>query len=571
MKKKLSAIFATTIILGITMCAGGIPNENVFASSATVTENASQVLVDQDDIYVEYRGIVEHSSSSWVINLYVENNRDNDFYLSLRNVLINGCKMSISNNGGTIQSGSKYLAEPNFDLVLNTDDLSAYGISQITDISFDVHVTTEMFGDVILTTPVLLENVDKSFDGEMQEITPGKVILNQDDIHVEYLGIEEYSSSSWIINMYVENKRDNEIYFSLSDTLINGFSFKLSNNGVTIPSHSKYLAVPNFDLIIDTDDLGAYSISSIDALTSTINIKTSLLGDTIVKIPVDLVSSEPDVTTGENSIEIQENDIGETSSEKEFSEVAQSENISDFVEIKKGDSNETVVEVQQILINAGYLTGNADGAFGNMTEQAVKDFQTANNIKVNGIVDIETYSLLLQKKNEIISANIPEGISLDEEEWNEWKSTNICSLFPFMGAAEKAGFTFSLPSGQQDNHKEGVFNFKDDGSTHALDQTTIYYGVENQHVFYVGLNTENESTYYSDDFKEACVRLMLGYNIHYDGDSNEAVLNLTRERAEEIVNYCFNNGVKHCVVDNMRIRLIRNESNDNYYSFHIEY
>lgn len=60
-----------------------------------------------------------------------------------------------------------------------------------------------------------------------------------------------------------------------------------------------------------------------------------------------------------------------------------------------------------------------------------------------------------------------------------------------------------------------------------------------------GWKRNNESIYYSDDFREACIRLMLGYNIHYDNNADEAVLNLTRERAEEIVNYCFDNDVKH--------------------------
>ena len=569
MRKKTMIILIIVLFMGLCVFSPYISNREVLAADSE--SGQSVILLDQDGIYVEYRGIVEHSSSSWIINLYVENNRDSDFYLSLRNVLINGCKISISNNGGTIQSGSKYLAEPNFDLVLGTDDLSAYGISEITDVSFDVRVATEMFGDELLTTSVLLENINKSFDGEIQEITPGKVVLNQDNMYVEYLGIDEYSSQSWIINMYVENNRDNEIYFSLSDTLINGFSFKLSNNGVTIPAHSKYLASPNFDLIIDTEDLEAYGVDSIETLASTLSIRTSMLGDTIAEIPVDLSSAEPDATKAENSIEVQEDATEATSSEEESTEAAQEEAITDFTEIKKGDNNESVVEVQQILIKTGYLTGIADGVFGGMTEQSVKDFQTSNGIEATGIVNAETYSLLLQKKDEIATANMPEGLSLDEDKWNAWESTNVCSLFPFMDAAEKAGFTFSLPSGQQENHKEGIFDFKDDGSIHTLDQTTFYYGVENQQVFYVGLNTDNESTYYSDDFREACIRLMLGYNIHYDNNADEAVLNLTRGRAEEIVNYCFDNDVKHCVVDNMRIRLIRNDNNDNYFSFHIEY
>ena len=132
MNKKTVLILLTTL-LGMNICFPGWVEKEVLATSETTdATETSQVLLDQDGIYVEYRGIVEHSSDSWIVNLYVENNTQNDFYLSLRNVVINGCYCSLSNSGTTIQTGSKYLAEPNFNFVLDTDKLSAYGISEIT-------------------------------------------------------------------------------------------------------------------------------------------------------------------------------------------------------------------------------------------------------------------------------------------------------------------------------------------------------------------------------------------------------------------------------------------------------
>lgn len=90
--------------------------------------------------------------------------------------------------------------------------------------------------------------------------------------------------------MYVENNREREIYVSLADTLVNGFSMKLSNNGINLPAHSKYLAAPNFDLIIDTEDLEAYGITSITDIKSNLQIRTSMFGDTISETEVNLNS-----------------------------------------------------------------------------------------------------------------------------------------------------------------------------------------------------------------------------------------------------------------------------------------
>lgn len=49
-----------------------------------------------------------------------------------------------------------------------------------------------------------------------------------------------------------------------------------------------------------------------------------------------------------------------------------------FQSIGNGDNGEQVKEIQSFLKSAGYLDGEADGSFGNMTENAVKNFQKDN-------------------------------------------------------------------------------------------------------------------------------------------------------------------------------------------------
>ena len=52
-----------------------------------------------------------------------------------------------------------------------------------------------------------------------------------------------------------------------------------------------------------------------------------------------------------------------------------------------------VKTLQSLLISKGYKL-IADGDFGNKTLGAVKDFQTKNKLKVDGIVGYKTLSLL---------------------------------------------------------------------------------------------------------------------------------------------------------------------------------
>lgn len=62
--------------------------------------------------------------------------------------------------------------------------------------------------------------------------------------------------------------------------------------------------------------------------------------------------------------------------------------------LMKGMTDQHVVTLQNQLINLRYLEGNADGQFGSKTEQAVRLFQKQNGLVVNGIVDVDTASLL---------------------------------------------------------------------------------------------------------------------------------------------------------------------------------
>lgn len=56
-----------------------------------------------------------------------------------------------------------------------------------------------------------------------------------------------------------------------------------------------------------------------------------------------------------------------------------------YTELTVGSSGEAVVALQARLIELGYLTGSADGAFGNMTATAVQAAQTAFGMTADGI------------------------------------------------------------------------------------------------------------------------------------------------------------------------------------------
>lgn len=69
--------------------------------------------------------------------------------------------------------------------------------------------------------------------------------------------------------------------------------------------------------------------------------------------------------------------------------------------LEKGDSGEDVKVMQTMLIKCGYSCGScgADGLFGNDTDKAVRAFQSANNLDVDGLYGPKTKSALEAQYN----------------------------------------------------------------------------------------------------------------------------------------------------------------------------
>lgn len=62
--------------------------------------------------------------------------------------------------------------------------------------------------------------------------------------------------------------------------------------------------------------------------------------------------------------------------------------------LEKGDEGVLVEDLQHQLVELGFYEGNKDGLFGPLTQAAVKGFQKAQGIQVDGIAGPETYSNL---------------------------------------------------------------------------------------------------------------------------------------------------------------------------------
>ncbi len=95
------------------------------------------------------------------------------------------------------------------------------------------------------------------------------------------------------------------------------------------------------------------------------------------------------------------------------------ESNTEFSPIERGASGESVVEIQKQLAVLGYLASSVDGKFGPATEQAIKDFQNANQLEPTGVVNKKTYDAIIaagvtsEKQEQVSFTLIKRGDSGD--------------------------------------------------------------------------------------------------------------------------------------------------------------
>lgn len=92
----------------------------------------------------------------------------------------------------------------------------------------------------------------------------------------------------------------------------------------------------------------------------------------------------------------------------------------DYIELKLGDRDVAggvayIVYLQNRLIELGYLSGSADGAYGKDTEKAVKNFQKNNGLHDNGIADVNTQRKLFSDISTLATPS-PEEMTYGNED-----------------------------------------------------------------------------------------------------------------------------------------------------------
>ena len=131
---------------------------------------------------------------------------------------------------------------------------------------------------------------------------------------------------------------------------------------------------------------------------------------------------------------------------------------------KKGDSGSDVVKLQQALEYIGYYTGVIDGDYGQLTYNAVKRYQSKNDLKADGIAGEATIRKLFGKE----PGSSTKAASYQTETL-DWYKDNVSRLIPkgarFTVKDVKTGKTFEMVRWSGGDHMDSEPYSKQDTAT----------------------------------------------------------------------------------------------------------
>lgn len=135
--------------------------------------------------------------------------------------------------------------------------------------------------------------------------------------------------------------------------------------------------------------------------------------------------------------------------------------------LRLGSSGPAVRELQELLRDAGHSPGTIDGLFGSGTETAVRAFQSANGLTVDGVVGSATWSALLptdwfdMSKLRSFKATTNQIISLRDWTTVHLGDDNYSLAFESEDylATVNLVFTFDAPEGVQVTGREVQIRF----------------------------------------------------------------------------------------------------------------
>lgn len=237
-KKLLSLLLAAVMLMALAACgdtAGNeIQNDTPAQENAAVPETeapteAAKEIEFEETIFVDnesctFKIIAIDADNMWgyTLKAFLENKTEQDLMFSLTNVSVNGF-MCDPFWAATVTPGMK----ANEEISFSSSDFELNGITDVTDITFDLDVydNNNWEADYLVSETFTLyplgEEAVVPYERTAQE---GEIVLfDEENCTMIVTGFDPDNMWGYTVNVYLENKTDKDLMFSINDAAVNGF------------------------------------------------------------------------------------------------------------------------------------------------------------------------------------------------------------------------------------------------------------------------------------------------------------------------------------------------------------
>lgn len=227
MKKMTAYLLGLALMISMTACSSadsddsGENNDNTPVETEEISFEEITV-VDNEQCTIKITGIEPDNMWGYTLNAYLENKSDDKTYMfSVQNASVNGLQTDPL-FATTVAAGKKSNEEINF-----SEDLSSYGLTDFTDIQLTFRVYDNddwMADDVALqTVHVYPYGEDKATTFVRESQSTDHVIVDNENVTIIVTGYDEDGIWGYTMHLYLVNKTDSEVMFSVDDVSVNGF------------------------------------------------------------------------------------------------------------------------------------------------------------------------------------------------------------------------------------------------------------------------------------------------------------------------------------------------------------
>lgn len=235
MKKFTALLLALVLTLSLSAC-GGATDTN-YGTNPSQSENnkhenntdkneisfAEVVVVDNGECLIKITGIEPDNLWGYTLKAQLENkSADKTYMFSVESAAINGvqCDPLFASE---VAAGKKAMEEIHF----SDDELKENGVGDFTDIelTFRVYDSNDWTADAVAkeTVHVYPYGEDKAVKFVREAQASDKVLVDNEYVTVIVTGYENDEIWGYTVNLFLLNKTDKEVMFSVDEASVNGF------------------------------------------------------------------------------------------------------------------------------------------------------------------------------------------------------------------------------------------------------------------------------------------------------------------------------------------------------------